>query len=114
VAQNQGNEMKAGDWAVIRDSWATYVREIERVTDKCVYAGGEYSSRAHRHDRHKILFAGPEAVAQLLANRLVSSHAQCNEDCRKAQERRDRRDADLIAKATAEVPSTNTEHTARK
>lgn len=55
--------MKAGDWAVIKDSWSIYVREIKRVTDHCFYAGSNYSNRDMRHDRAKAVFVGTEEAA---------------------------------------------------
>lgn len=88
-----------GDFAVIRRRYNWAVLGVSKVTDKQIKAFGEWSSRDHTYQRHAVVFAGPEEDARRLYERLTSSEALCRDDERRANERRNKRNAELIAKA---------------
>lgn len=92
--------MKVGNWAVIRDRYGdVFAREITRCSHKTFHAGTKYSNREHRYARHAALFNGSEEAAKKLAERLVSSRALYDDDCRRAYERKQIRDTELLQAA---------------
>lgn len=92
-------EPKVGDWAVWGSLYSYGAGDIRRLTEKCFWSHGHWSSRDHRYDRSKLLFAGSEAAAKKLKEQLISSSAQYDEERRKAGVRKRERDQRFIAEA---------------
>lgn len=94
-----------GKWAVFNDAaWdcdTRYeTREILKVTDKTVTTTSTYSSsQPTRRSKSDIGWAGPEADAKRLVERLNSSVGLMKDEVRRSKERMIARNADLISKA---------------
>lgn len=74
-----------------------HVTKVTEATVKGVSEGAIQYERTYR--RPQVKFAGTEAHACLLFERLKSSEAQLHEDTRNASLRRSKRNADFIADA---------------
>ena len=91
-----------GQWAVFNDAaWDCdpryEMRMILKVTDKTVSTTSSYGAR--RHSKSEIGWAGSEADAKRLVERLNSSVGLMKDEVRRSKERMTARNADLIAKA---------------
>lgn len=93
-------EIKDGDWVVEKGSWRIECRQATRATKEMFFYTG-YGNKERRSSRSLVVFAGPEATAKKVAERLTSSDALCNEDKSKAYARREDRDKKIIADAYA-------------
>lgn len=91
--------MQVGDWAVIKDRYdGVFAREVTRCSQKTFHAGTKYSNREHRYSSDAALYVGTQDAATKVAERLVSSKALYDDDCRRAYERKQKRDAEIIGK----------------
>lgn len=99
AASDGGFPLVPGHFAVLRRRYRYVVLQVSSVTAKQFKAPGEWSSREHTYQRGDVIFAGEEADAKLLTERLKSSDALCANEKRLADERCEKRNADLIAKA---------------
>jgi hypothetical protein len=97
---------KDGDFVVAQSRWNTEVRQVIKVSASVYYYKSDWRNKEMRARLDEVLFAGSEAAAKRLREQLVSSEAQYSNDCKNAALRRQGRDADFIAKASA-VTSTN-------
>jgi hypothetical protein len=97
---------KDGDFVVVQSRWETAVRKVIRISASIYYYDDGYFNRERRARQDEIIFAGDEASAKLLCERLKSSEAQYQDECNKSILRREKRDAEFIAKAST-VPSTH-------
>jgi hypothetical protein len=91
--------MKVGDYVVAQTTYRPEVRKVIRVSDAGYYFRDGFFSRDRWGREDQILFAGEEADARLLCQRLISSQAQYDEERSKAVTRRQRRDDGLIRSA---------------
>ena len=92
-------ELKPGDFAVLHRTWKWIAVKVEKVTALQFKASGEWGSRANTYQRGQVEYAGPEDKARALVERLTSSEALCDDERRRAIERRTKRNQDLIAEA---------------
>lgn len=104
-----------GDFVVVRNTWDVMVIRATRSTKMKVFYIEDYwtvdgtKSRERSVRLQDTLFAGPEPIASHLAQQLMSSEAQLNQDATAAEQRRDKRDQAFIAKALSlPRPQSNT------
>lgn len=93
-------DIKPGDFAVIERPYNRFAAvHAGKATAAQFKASGEWSSREHTYQRQAVVYAGPQDKAELLCARLTSSTALFEDEKRKAGERRDKRNEELIAAA---------------
>lgn len=91
--------MKPGDFAIVVGQFGWELIEVASTTArqfKGAKLGSRYIRTIHIED---CKFFGGEAEARKLFERLTSSGALCDEEILRARERRNKRNAELIASA---------------
>ena len=88
----------AGQIAVVKSLYSWDLVRVESATTK-QFKGSVRESYVRTIPFSQCVFCGDEASARQLYDRLISSEAQCRDEKRKAEERYEKRDAELIAAA---------------
>jgi hypothetical protein len=89
-----------GDFVVVGRPYGRFAMvRVSKVTAVQFKASGEWSSRDSVYRTVDAVYAGPEAAAAKVLERLVSSRALYDDEKRKAGERLEKRQADIIARA---------------
>ena len=89
-------QIKDGDWVIERGRFGFECRKVVKVSkavifcDRTPYVG-------HRRVRvDEVLYSGDEATAKKLLERLISSQALYDDECRRSYERKSKRDAEIL------------------
>lgn len=92
--------MQPGDFAIVPGQFGWELIEVISTTAR-QFKGNKigYSRYTRTVRMEDCSFFGSEAAVRLLHERLKSSDALCDEECKKSNERRVRRNTDLIAAA---------------
>lgn len=92
--------MKPGDFAIVQGQFGFELIEVTSITPRQFKGNKVGYSRYSRTVRmENCSFFGPEDVTRRLHARLMSSDALCDDDHRKASQRRAKRNAELLAAA---------------
>lgn len=94
------SEIKIGDYAIVRGAYRWDLIEVASKTSRQFKGrAAGYSGYVRTIRAEDCVYCGGEEKARLLHERLTSSDNLCDDERRKSFERRDKRNAELLAAA---------------
>lgn len=92
-----------GQFAVVKTTYRWILFRVEYATEKQMKGTEDGYTLLRTVPLNQCMYFGDEAPARLLRDRLVSSDAQHDDENRKANERRSKRNAELISAAKGDA-----------